>query len=57
MFQSILLAIGNPTTIGEAFNISGPSPFAYDALANYVAEKLDLPLLFYLPNSLTLREA
>ena len=43
--QSILLAIGNPTTIGEAFNISGPSPFAYDALANYVAEKLDLPVV------------
>lgn len=45
--QSILLAIGNPTTIGEAFNISGPSPFAYDALANYVAEKLDLPVVHF----------
>ncbi|MHB8897131.1 MAG: NAD-dependent epimerase/dehydratase family protein [Thermoguttaceae bacterium] len=43
--QSILLAIGNPTAIGEAFNVSGPSPFAYDVLANYVAEKLDLPVV------------
>ncbi len=43
--DSIMLAIGNPTTIGEAFNVSGPAPFAYDALADYVAEKLDLPVV------------
>ncbi len=43
--ESIMLAIGNPTTIGEAFNVSGPAPFAYDALADYVAEKLDLPVV------------
>ena len=43
--KSVMLAIGNPTTIGEAFNVSGPSPFAYDAMANYVAEKLDLPVV------------
>jgi nucleoside-diphosphate-sugar epimerase len=43
--ESILLAIGNPTAIGEAFNVSGPAPFAYDVLANYVAEKLDLPVV------------
>ena len=43
--QSIMLAIGNPTTIGEAFNVSGPSPFAYDVLADYVAEKLNLPVV------------
>ena len=40
-----MLAIGNPTAIGEAFNVSGPAPFSYDALANYVAEKLDLPVV------------
>jgi len=28
--QSILLAIGHPTAIGEAFNVSGPAPFSYD---------------------------
>ncbi|MDI9442975.1 MAG: NAD(P)-dependent oxidoreductase, partial [Planctomycetota bacterium] len=43
--RSILLAIGNPTAIGEAFNISGPSPFAYDVLAEYVAKKLDLAVV------------
>lgn len=41
--QSILLSIGNPSAIGEAFNVSGPAPFAYDVLADYVAEKLNLP--------------
>ena len=43
--QSIMLAIGNPTAIGEAFNVSGPAPFAYDVLADYVAEKLNLPVV------------
>ena len=43
--QSIMLAIGNPSTIGEAFNVSGPAPFSYDVLADYVAEKLDLPVV------------
>lgn len=43
--QSVMLAIGNPTAIGEAFNVSGPAPFSYDVLADYVAEKLDLPVV------------
>lgn len=43
--QSILSAIGNPTAIGEAFNVSAPAPFAYDVLAEYVAEKLNLPVV------------
>ena len=43
--QSVMLAIGNQTAVGEAFNVSGPAPFAYDALADYVAEKLDLPVV------------
>ena len=43
--QSIMLAIGNQTAVGEAFNVSGPAPFAYDALADYVADKLDLPVV------------
>jgi UDP-glucose 4-epimerase len=43
--ESILLALGNPTAVGEAFNVSGPAPFSYDVLANYVAEKLDLPVV------------
>ena len=43
--QSIMLAVGNQTAVGEAFNVSGPAPFAYDALADYVARKLDLPVV------------
>ena len=44
---SIMLAIGNPTAIGEAFNVSGPAPFSYDVLADYVAEKLNLPVVHF----------
>jgi len=43
--QSIMLSVGNPTAVGEAFNVSGPSPFSYDVAADYVAEKLDLPVV------------
>lgn len=41
--QSIMLAIDNHVTIGQAFNVSGPGPFSYDVLAKYISEKLDLP--------------
>jgi len=43
--QSIMLSVGNPTAIGEAFNVAGPSPFSYDVAADYVAKKLDLPVV------------
>jgi len=43
--QSIMLSVGNPTAIGEAFNVSGPSPFSYDVAADYMAKKLDLPIV------------
>jgi len=43
--KSILLSLNNPTALGEAFNVSGPSPFSYDVLAKYVSEKLDLPIV------------
>ena len=43
--QSVMLSIGNPTAIGEAFNVSGPAPFSYDVLADYVAGKMDLPVV------------
>jgi len=43
--KSILLSLGNPAAIGQAFNVSGPSPFSYDVAANYVAKKLDLPVV------------
>ena len=40
--QSIMLAIDNPITRGEAFNVSGPAPFSYRILADYVSAKLGL---------------
>ena len=43
--QSIMLAIDNPAAIGEAFNISGPAPFSYRIMAEYMAEKLSLPVV------------
>ncbi len=43
--RSIMLSVGNPTAVGEAFNVSGPSPFSYDVLADYVAGKLGLPVV------------
>ena len=43
--QAIMCALGNPTAIGEAFNVSGPAPFSYDVLASYVAQKLNLPVV------------
>ena len=41
--QSIMLAVDNPATLGEAFNISGPAPFSYRIMADHMAEKLSLP--------------
>ncbi len=43
--QSILLAVGNASSIGHAFTIAGPSPFSYEFAAEYVAKKLNLPVL------------
>lgn len=43
--QSIMLAINNHVTLGQAFNVSGPGPFSYDVLAQYISEKLDLPIV------------
>lgn len=43
--QAVMRTIGNEAAIGQAFNISGPSPFTYDVAANYVAQKLDLPVV------------
>ena len=43
--QGVLLAIGNPSAIGHAFTISGPSPFSYGFAAEYISKKLDLPIV------------
>jgi nucleoside-diphosphate-sugar epimerase len=43
--QSIMLAIENPVAVREPFNISGPSPFSYAILAEYISKQLDLPIV------------
>ncbi|MGQ9617264.1 MAG: NAD-dependent epimerase/dehydratase family protein, partial [Spirochaetota bacterium] len=43
--QSVLLAVGNKSVLYQAFNIVGPSPFSYDILANYISEKLNIPVV------------
>ena len=32
-------------TLGEAFNVSSPSPFSYDVMSKYISEKLDIPVV------------
>ena len=32
--------LGNPSAIGQTFNIAGPAPFDYCIAANYLGEKL-----------------
>ena len=43
--QSIMLTVGNPVTLGEAFNVSGPAPFSYRIMAENVSEKMNLPVV------------
>jgi nucleoside-diphosphate-sugar epimerase len=43
--QAVMLAVGNESSLYQAFNISGPAPFSYDVLANYISEKLGIPVV------------
>lgn len=43
--QSFLLALGNERATGETFNVAAPSAFNYDVLSEYIAKKLDLPVV------------
>lgn len=43
--HSCMIAIGNKASYGEAFSISGPSSFSYEALAKYISEKMDIPVV------------
>ncbi len=43
--EGVLLALGNHSAIGQAFAITGPSPFSYDFAAGYVSERLNLPII------------
>ena len=43
--KGVLLAIGNPSSIGHAFTITGPSPFSYGFASQYISERLNLPII------------
>ncbi len=45
VMQAFGRAIGNPSAIGESFNIAGPAAFDYRVAADYLAEKMDLPTI------------
>jgi nucleoside-diphosphate-sugar epimerase len=45
LMQAFDRAIGNPSAIGQPFNIAGPSPFDYRVAAEYLSAKLDTPVI------------
>jgi UDP-glucose 4-epimerase len=45
LVQGLLLLLEKPAAIGEAFNLSGPAPFAFDAVVPYIAERTGRPIV------------
>jgi UDP-glucose 4-epimerase len=45
LVQGLLLLLDRPAAIGEAFNLSGPSPFSYDEAVPYLAERTGQPVI------------
>lgn len=43
--QGLLLMLEHPASVGETFNLSGPSPFSYDQAIPYLAEKTGFPVV------------
>lgn len=43
--QGLLLMLESPSAVGEAFNLSGPAPFAYDHVIPYLSEKSGFPYI------------
>ncbi len=43
--QGVILATGNPSAIGQAFTITGPSAFSYGFAAEYISKKLNIPIV------------
>ena len=41
--QAFERALGNPSALGQTFNIAGPSAFDYRVASNYLSAKLGLP--------------
>lgn len=42
---SVFCALGNPSALGHAFTVAAPSAFSYKVLADYISEKLDIPVV------------
>lgn len=42
--QAFLLALKKTGATGQTFNIAGRSPFRYDVLAEYISDRLNLPI-------------
>jgi UDP-glucose 4-epimerase len=45
LVQGLLLLLEKPAAIGEAFNLSGPAPFAFDEAVSYLAGKTGQPIV------------
>lgn len=45
VMQAFGRALGNPSAIGQTFNISGPSAFDYRVVADYLSRKLEIPAI------------
>jgi len=45
VLQAFGLMLGNPTAIGQSFNIAAPAPFDYRVAAGYLSARLGLPTI------------
>lgn len=45
VMQAFDRMLGNPSAIGQTFNIAGPSAFDYRVAAEYLSKKLDVPVI------------
>lgn len=45
VMQAFSKMLGNPSAIGQTFNIAGPAAFDYRVAADYLSQKLDLPTI------------
>lgn len=45
VMQAFDKMLGNPSALGQSFNIAGPAPFDYRVAANYLSAKLGIPTI------------
>ena len=43
VLQAFGLMLGNPSALGQSFNIAAPAPFEYRVAAEYLSRKMDVP--------------